>query len=606
MSHSFNTFPEDNGFSFRSHAFGLFIATVSSIVIHLLILYFCAAIPIDTMGQSEQVEQEKPPTYPLLQLKQLFADPIARKLLVAKASQAPDIVQEIAKSDQLLDSSAQAAAREPAPPQNPNHLDYTAMAPVPPSGFPVSPNSQWMPRQEIAAVPRITTPKDRHTPWTIDTLPHVKNAADITLPVHLKKMPDSVAMSSHSGGASAWNAASSTTSPVNTRAIGVDDDLREGLPEWDSADALVKDATSQDALEESLKELTPPAENKTLFQPLDNRLRLSLYTWQDIKEPNMLYYRLNIARRPDSELAILPKDVIFVQDVSRSINTRRLRYCRQALQTALSTTLRADDRFMVVAFHNTMAKSSSTLAPVNSGTIAYAHRFIDSLQARGSTDLYRMLSEVLAVPSDPQRPLIIVVVTDGEATKGVTETTRIIGEFTRKNRGRISVYTFSTRHNDSYFLDMLAYCNRGEATIVQGSRWEIPTELAPVFTGIRNPVLKDLSFTFDSTSGSQIHPNYLTNLYADKPINLYGRCPIDTRQVVCQIRGKAGANPYDAVFKFDLTTQVNPSRDNLRETWAERCMFDYLAEYARNPSPELLSRMDRVSAEFGVRNPYRR
>ena len=322
-------------------------------------------------------------------------------------------------------------------------------------------------------------------------------------------------------------------------------------------------------------------------------------------DPAHRYFRLEILRRPDGPLAVMPKDVILIQDVSGSIGADRLAAGKAALKAALANTLRHGDRFNVFAFRdNTLTPSDAwlTYAP---DTRTRAETFIDSLRAVGNTDLFLLLQDLLNLPADPARPLLAVVVTDGEPTVGLTGTTRIIGEFSRMNKGRIAVYAFGTKPRDPYFLDMLCYANRGANATASGDPAALARELAPVFDSIRNPVLKDLSLTFDAQSGGEIHPRNLTHLFADRPLVVYGRAPKGAGHVTCQLRGQGAQGPYDAVFTFDLA-QAAPAREDLRAAWARRALFDLLLDYAENPSEALLGRIDAFARAHALPNPSRR
>ena len=342
---------------------------------------------------------------------------------------------------------------------------------------------------------------------------------------------------------------------------------------------------------------------ETPFQAIDERLSLTLAVSD--ADPGHRYFRLEILRKPDSELPVMPKDVVFIQDVSGSIGETRLAQGKAALKAALAETLRAGDRFNVFAFRDVTLTPSDAWLTYDPATRLRAEAFIDSLRAIGNTDLFLLLQDILTLPRDPARPLVAVVVTDGEPTVGVTGTARIIGEFTRMNRGRVAVYTFGAKKRDPYFLDMLCYANRGENTTATGRAADLAAELAPVFDSIRNPVLKDPSLTFDASSRGEIHPRHLTHLYADRPLVVYGRVPKNVRHVTCQLRGLAADAAYDALFAFDLDAAPRAQAD-LRQAWARRAMFDLLAQYAENPSAALLARIDAFAREHALPNPYRR
>lgn len=349
-----------------------------------------------------------------------------------------------------------------------------------------------------------------------------------------------------------------------------------------------------------------------VFRDIDDRLALALTVQDSPADPNHRYFRLDIRRKVDSPLPIMPKDVLIIQDVSGSIGADRLAASKRVLKAALANTLRQGDRFIVFAFrHNTLTPSGSWRT-YDADSKAYAEDFIDSLRAIGNTDILNLLQDILTLPTDPKRPLIAVLVSDGDPTVGDTRTAHIISEFSGKNDGRIAIYAFGTgsvgkrtSHYDPYFLDLLSYANRGENVTASGNVATLADELTPVFDSIRHPVLKDPILTFDSASGGEIHPRHLTHLFADRPLIVYGRVPKRAKTVTCQLRGQAANDAYDAVFTFDLTNAPQAAGD-LRSDWARRALFDLLVEYETNPSDALLRRIGAFAREHGLPNPYRR
>ena len=349
-----------------------------------------------------------------------------------------------------------------------------------------------------------------------------------------------------------------------------------------------------------------------VFRDIDDRLALALTVQDSPADPNHRYFRLDIRRKVDSPLPIMPKDVLLIQDVSGSIGADRLAASKRVLKAALANTLRQGDRFIVFAFrHNTLTPSGDW-RPYNADSKAYAEGFIDSLRAIGNTDILNLLQDILTLPTDPKRPLIAVLVSDGDPTVGDTRTAHIISEFSGKNDGRIAIYAFGTgsagkrtSHYDPYFLDLLSYANRGENVTASGNVATLADELTPVFDSIRHPVLKDPILTFDSSSGGEIHPRHLTHLFADRPLIVYGRVPKRAKTVTCQLRGQAANDAYDAVFTFDLSAAPQATGD-LRANWARRALFDLLVEYETNPSDALLRRIGEFARAHGLPNPYHR
>ncbi len=598
---------QDNGLGVGRHAFVLFLSVLLSVGIHFGLMYFFGDVDVAEAQTRETRAHITPENLPPVRIEALME---RTELARAVTEQAPDAEVVAERSAADLPARAETAPLPtpalPTPPQpQANAMPGHELAP-PQTALPALPASMF--RQEVAAIPdtaftRSTNPDPR---WTINAaVPTLPDAPDLASSVELQKgsplndaVPSElpplaegslvVAASRLAQTSQAFEQAAPTVAPT----VGAVEE--EGTATLDAlADRAVREAAQ-------------PTVDKTLptFRAIDDRLSLALCVYEHPKDPTHRYFRLDILRRPESSLPIMAKDVVFIQDISGSIKAWRLRACKEAIKAALFRTLRNGDRFNLFAFRDNTLTPARGWLTFDTATRERAETFVSSLRALGNTDLFLLLQDLFTLPNDPNRPLIAVIITDGEPTTGITETTRIIGEFSRLNQGRIAVYTFGVKPRNPYFLDMLCYANRGESTTASGDLERLAEELTPVFESIRNPVMKDLSLSFDANSGGEVHPRHLTNLYADRTLTVFGRMPKTTQNVTCQLRGVSATAPYDAVFTFNIN-EATPARLDLRKAWAERAMFDLLAEYAENPSAALLERIETFSRTYDVPNPYR-
>jgi len=615
-------YPTDNGLSLGRHALVLFLSVTLSMAMHFGAFYRFGTAYVADASQTAQRAHLTPDTLPPVQIEAFVRQ---AALATATIARPPDVSAEADRTASALPEKAEGAKAPlptlPAlpPPQMPS----AELTPLPVPALPSLPV-----RQDVAAVPdtEFTRTVNPDPLWTLEaSVPRVPHAPDLASSVESATAPDALGSGMRRGTENVPGGLPVALPPAtDSQTLDL---LRERLALTVSRGTLAPSAPdttasagSAGAVSQTLEQLAAqatalPAPSTALpgemgvvpdlhFQSIDDRLRLSLCFYDHPSEPDSRYFRLDIVRRPESSLPIMEKDVVFIQDISGSIGASRLEYCKESMKSALFNTLRTGDRFNIFAFRDVTLTPASGWLTFSTETRPRAETFINSLRAKGATDLFLLLQDLLYLPQDPSRPLIAVVVTDGEPTVGVTETTRIIGEFSRMNQGRISVYSFGAKKRDPYFLDMLCYANRGENTSASGRVADINRELKPIFEEIRNPVMKDLQLTFNGASGSDIHPRHLTNLYADRMLTVYGRVPRATEQVTCQLRGQSAAEPYDAVFTFDFR-EAEKSKIDLRKAWAERAMFDLLSEYAENPSEALLGRIAAFAQTYGVPNPYR-
>lgn len=576
-SASFSALRADNGLGVGRHTLGFVLSILLSVFLHGGAMVALEKVTFGAPG-AEAESVRGPAELPPLRIE-TFVREVG--LAQAEAASAPDPVETARQAEGAAVAAADAIPLPTPPPP------ATPSLPPPPAASAPFPGLA-APRQQILAVPDLpAAPEPRWViPADIPRAPKTPDLAESVLDMPLGAMHD---LSRPMSGDSA-NLAQAVQALGEGESVSPPPSLPETPP---------RAASTVDAVVPDMREAAPA------FRAIDDRLSLSLVVHEPKDDPDYRYFRLQILRKPESALAVMPKDVVLIQDVSGSIGADRLAQGKAALKAALANVLRAGDRFNVFAFRDVTLTPSNAWLTYGPDTRARAETFIDSLRAIGNTDLFLLLQDILTLPRDPARPTIAVVVTDGEPTVGVTGTTRIIGEFTRMNQGRIAVYAFGAKRRDPYFLDMLCYANRGENTSASGDVSGLAAELAPVFESIRNPVMKDLTLTFDAKSGGEIHPRALTHLYADRPLVVYGRVPKSTNGVTCQLTGRSAEAPYDAVFAFDFAEATHTARD-LRRAWAARAMFDLLAEYAENPSAALLRRIETFSRAYGVPNPYRR
>ncbi|MGI6496136.1 MAG: VWA domain-containing protein [Kiritimatiellia bacterium] len=340
-------------------------------------------------------------------------------------------------------------------------------------------------------------------------------------------------------------------------------------------------------------------------RPLDDRLQASLTARRYADEPDTVYFCLSLDRRDSAVLPVAPKDLLFVQDCSRSLAPERLAFCRKALREALAT-IGPQDRFNVAGFSDSVQLLFPGWTSPTPQAIAEADAFIDAMKCAGETDIYASLDTLLNLPRDPQRPFIVLLVTDGRPTVGSTASTSLIGDLSRDNDGAVSIFTLGTHANaNSYLLDMLAYCNRGESKVVATRRWDIPKEIAAMADGLRRPVLSNVRFHIPAASEARLFPRQASNLYADRPLRFFGSVPASEKEIVVQVRGQAIEDECDVILQLPLdSAKPAPASCDLRDAWARQRMYDLIGDYARTRDPSLLSEMRDLSRRLRIPIPY--
>jgi len=140
--------------------------------------------------------------------------------------------------------------------------------------------------------------------------------------------------------------------------------------------------------------------------------------------------------------------------------------------------------------------------------------------------------------------------------------------------------------------------------VLKGSRWEIPEAMARVYEGLRNPVMGDITVTFDTASRSEVYPKSATNLYKDRQLELCGVCPAGAEELIFQIRGLAVDKGYDSIFRLNMARHAQAGTAAVKDRWAIQKMYHLVGAYSRDASPQTMETMRRLNQEYGVAIPY--
>ncbi len=625
------------------------VAILLSAVIHMVVMYFFADWALGGVAGLREKGREwfEGDRVPPMRVETMHADPMRIAEKVAGERDLPSRGPiEVGDRVEALSQVASPALTAPPP------IPREALAP----GVPALKDSMveqvdttpWMPRQEIAqifdrtvqdnvaAMPRREIPMIERVPKAPDIVPSIDLAGrrfgkdpeppkpldsadvfDTEISKGMFKTPSVVSPDTPSqvtkGATEARFAMQPGEKSGKSGAAGQPGgvQLTQGQQEMvqkqlESANKQVlPNAVSEEERKAREAQAKIAAMQETIdYVPIDDLLAVGLETYRDPAEPGRVYFRIGIQPRADKNVPVIAKDLVFVQDVSASMSEERMVFCRRALAAALKT-LNTGDRFNVVAFRNNFENCFPEWVSATAENIHKATGFVEGMRAFGQTDVFGSLRSLIQLPRDPKRPMIALIVTDGKPTFGMTESAKIIGEFAKLNNGMMSIYMFGTQSKANvYLLDMLTYCNRGASTVLSGNRWDIPDALVPVYEGIRNPVMGDITVVFDSASKSEVYPKNSANLYKDRQLELCGVCPDTAEELVFQVRGLAADKGYDSIFRLSLTRHAKLGTAAVKQRWANQKMYHLVAAYSREAHQQLMAEMLKVNTQYGVPIPY--
>ena len=302
--------------------------------------------------------------------------------------------------------------------------------------------------------------------------------------------------------------------------------------------------------------------------PAESAVDCSISACLDPVDPRWRYFTLTFTPKTGADaLPVVPKDAVILIDASGSIGSDRLRNCRNAAKEILRTCFNSGDRFNLVAFRNRFTYAFREWRECDAPSFEAADRWLSKLTAHGRTDVFSVIRSVLTLPRDPARPLIALVVTDGDANTGVSGTAEILSRFTALNDGLVSVYMYGVKKEaNRELIDLLTRGNRGESIIHMGNRKRAGSALEPLATAFRDPVLTDLRIMFAAGSMAETYPRLLKNLYKGGKVVLRGRCPARIKELVFTLQGLSGTKAFESLYRLDFGSAA-PAGAGLPNEW---------------------------------------
>lgn len=263
---------------------------------------------------------------------------------------------------------------------------------------------------------------------------------------------------------------------------------------------------------------------------------------------------------PEAVTTAPPRDVIFVQDVSGSMDGESIRQARRGLELAVRR-LKPRDRFDIVFFNDRMWRYSPVMVPATPGNIEKTAGAIRDMVADGGTEMLPALEEALADtdPAGDGRLRQIVFLTDG-AVGNEGEMLEAIS----MGLGDSRLFTVGIGSApNSYFMTRAAELGRGSVVYVDDLS-EVAKQMAGLFRRIENPVLTDMTATLpDDADG--LSPDPLPDLYAGEPVVFAFRLPEGETGSVALTAGRDGKG-----FEWRMDLAQARERDGVAKLWARK------------------------------------
>uniref|UniRef100_A0A7M4F7I4 Inter-alpha-trypsin inhibitor heavy chain H3 n=1 Tax=Crocodylus porosus TaxID=8502 RepID=A0A7M4F7I4_CROPO len=231
-----------------------------------------------------------------------------------------------------------------------------------------------------------------------------------------------------------------------------------------------------------------------------------------------------------TDLQNLPKNVVFVIDISGSMSGREIEQTREALLKILDD-IKGDDYFNFILFGSVVYTWKDTLVKATAENLEEARKFVRAIHTEGATNLHgglmrgiEMLNTAYEKNIVPQRSTsIIIMLTDGQPNVGLSDPQQIQESVKKAIQEKYPLYNLGFGYGVDYnFLEKLALENKGLARRIYPDS-DSAIQLQGFYDEVSNPMLSDVELNYPENSVSDLTNNNFKHFYDGSEIVVAGR-----------------------------------------------------------------------------------
>lgn len=282
-------------------------------------------------------------------------------------------------------------------------------------------------------------------------------------------------------------------------------------------------------------------------------------------------------------IPVTRKDVVFVIDVSGSMSGSKIEQTKLAMSTIIDE-IRDFDRFNIISFSTETRIWKENLVEASGQNKEEALTFVNSLNAIGGTDIYqgvmeavRKLQELHDTSSREAFPMIVLL-TDGEPTSGVTNTNEIVKLTTDAIQGKIALFSLAFGLDADYdLLEKLSGNNNGLARrIYHDSNPSL--QLEGFYKEVATPLLFNVQVNYDETAiemDSLTDTNFIS-YFEGTELVIAGKLREDFTGN--EISAVVSGNSFDVNVEWGLTKEIKTEQGSNENSVLKRHVIDDFAQ----------------------------
>ncbi|KAL2803698.1 inter-alpha-trypsin inhibitor heavy chain H1 isoform b [Daubentonia madagascariensis] len=229
-------------------------------------------------------------------------------------------------------------------------------------------------------------------------------------------------------------------------------------------------------------------------------------------------------------LTNMNKNVVFVIDISGSMQGQKVKQTREALLKILGD-MQPEDYFDLVLFGTQVQSWRGSLVQATEANLQAARDFVQRFSLDEATNLNGGLLRGIEILNKAQESLpelsnhasILIMLTDGDPTEGVTDRSQILKNIREAIRGRFPLYNLGFGHNvDFNFLEVMSMENNGWAQRIYEDR-DATQQLQGFYKQVARPLLVDVELQYPQDAVLDLTQHRHKQYYEGSEIMVAGR-----------------------------------------------------------------------------------
>ncbi|KAJ8361111.1 hypothetical protein SKAU_G00176360 [Synaphobranchus kaupii] len=230
------------------------------------------------------------------------------------------------------------------------------------------------------------------------------------------------------------------------------------------------------------------------------------------------------------DLPHVPKNVVFVIDVSGSMHGTKIQQTREALLTILDD-LGEEDHFGIILFDHEIIKMKPSLSKATKENVEDAKIYVRNINSRGSTNIndavieaVKMLQEDKARERLPARSVsMVILLTDGQPNSGESSLDKIQENVRNAMNKSMTLFCLGFGfHLDYNFLDVMAKENNGLARRIYADS-DASLQLHGFYSEVASTLLSEVNMHYPENVVDSLTDHHFKQLFNGSEIVVAGR-----------------------------------------------------------------------------------